>query len=153
MNLKSQDFSNNGKIPVKFTRDGENVSPSLEWEGAPDDAKSYVLICEDPDAPMGTFRHWAVYDIAGGRNRFPQGADKGTPTERLGHGVNDFGNAHYDGPEPPPGHGPHHYHFKLAALNTPSLGHLPDKPSVEQIWQAAQPYVIDQAEIIGVYER
>src|SRR5690606_24666805 len=107
--MNSPAFADGDEIPRKYTRDGDNVPPPLEWRGAPAGTRSYALIVEDPDAPTGTFRHWGIYNIVAGRNRLPEGAGAGT--ESLGHGINDFGHARYDGPEPPEGHGVHHYHF------------------------------------------
>ncbi len=149
--LESPAFRNGGDIPRKYARDGDNVSPPLKWKDAPSGAKSFALIVEDPDAPRGTFRHWAVYDIAAARNGLPEATTAGAKTESLGHGVNDFGNAHYDGPQPPKGHGVHHYHFRLAALDVESL-HLPPKARVDDVWKAAKPHIIAQAELVGTFE-
>src|SRR5918911_4226084 len=76
--MKSPAFADGHQIPARYTRDGENVSPPLEWSGAPAGAQSYVLIIEDPDAPSGTFRHWAVYNIPGDRTGLQEGAGSGT---------------------------------------------------------------------------
>ncbi|HSK41753.1 MAG TPA: YbhB/YbcL family Raf kinase inhibitor-like protein, partial [Arenibaculum sp.] len=82
----------------------------------------------------------------------PEGTTAGTKTEPLGHGVNDFGNARYDGPQPPPGHGPHHYHFLLLALNTPQL-RVSGTPSVTEVWEAARRVAIGEARLTGIFER
>jgi Raf kinase inhibitor-like YbhB/YbcL family protein len=150
--LESPAFRNGGQIPHKYVRDGENVSPPLTWKDAPAGTKSFVLILEDPDAPSGTFRHWAVYDIDGRRDRLPEGTTAGAKTESLGHGVNDFGHPHYDGPQPPKGHGVHRYHFRLAALDTEAL-HLDEKAPVNEVWSEAQPHIIAEAELVGTFER
>jgi Raf kinase inhibitor-like YbhB/YbcL family protein len=150
--LESPAFSNGGKIPRKYARDGDNISPPLAWRDAPAETKSFTLIVEDPDAPSGTFRHWAVYDIGPDLSRLPEATTAGAKTKSLGHGVNDFGNPHYDGPQPPKGHGVHHYHFRLAALDTDRL-HLPPKAKVEDVWKAAMPHVIAQTELVGTFER
>lgn len=139
-----------GEIPQKHA-DGENVSPPLTWRGAPPETRSFALIVEDPDAPSGTFRHWAVYDIAPERSCLPEATTAGAKTESLGHGVNDFGNLHYDGPQPPSGHGVHHYHFRLAAPDTESL-HLPPNTKVEDVWKAATAHVIAEAELVGTLQ-
>lgn len=107
---------------------------------------------EDPNAPTGVFRHWAVYDIAPERTVLPEGTTGGAKAERLGYGYNDFGHPRYDGPCPPPGHGRHRYHFRLLALSVPDL-RLPERPSAEDIWKAAQEHLIGQAELMGTYER
>ncbi len=149
--LESPAFPNGGEIPRKYARDGNNVSPPLAWKDAPPETKSFVLIVEDPDAPSGTFRHWALYNIPPEPSHLPEGTTAGAKTESLGHGVNDFGNPRYDGPQPPKGHGVHHYHFRLAALDTESL-HLPPKARVAEVWKAAKPHVIAEAELVGTFE-
>lgn len=148
--LNSSAFEDGKAIPKKYTRDGANLSPPLEWSGAPDRTQSYALIIEDPDAPSGMFRHWAIYNIKGDRTHLPEGIPANTG--ELGRAVNDFGNPGYDGPEPPRGHGTHHYHFRMAALDTPTLN-VPQNPSVTEVWEAAKPHIIDQAELVGTYAR
>jgi Raf kinase inhibitor-like YbhB/YbcL family protein len=107
---------------------------------------------EDPDAPAGVFRHWGLYNIAGGRTLLPEGVGHGAKTEDLGQGVNDFGHPRYDGPCPPKGHGTHHYHFYLAALDVEALTPAP-KAAVEEVWAAAQKHVLGIAELVGTYRR
>jgi len=149
--LTSPAFPSGGRIPVKYTRDGENVSPPLEWRDAPQQTQSYALVVEDPDAPSGTFRHWAIYNIGPGETGLREGASKAEPGT-VAQSVNDFGNPHYDGPQPPKGHGPHHYHFRLAALDISRLD-LPALTTAEEVWKAARPHVIAEAEVVGIYER
>ncbi|YBV95881.1 YbhB/YbcL family Raf kinase inhibitor-like protein [Phyllobacteriaceae bacterium JZ32] len=149
--LQSPAFGDGGEIPRKYIRDGENVSPPLIWKDAPEGTRSFMLVVEDPDAPSGTFRHWAVYDINPGRDRLPEGTTAGAKTESLGHGVNDFGNPHYDGPQPPKGHGIHHYHFRLAALDTETL-HLDEKADIDTVLKKAGPHIIAETELVGIYE-
>jgi Raf kinase inhibitor-like YbhB/YbcL family protein len=149
--LKSAAFGDGGEIPSKYSRNGENVSPPLSWKDAPAETKSFALIVEDPDAPSGNFRHWGVYDIAPERSELPEGTTAGAKTETLGHGVNDFGNAHYDGPQPPKGHGVHHYHFRLAALDTETL-HLGPKANIDDIWAKARPHILAETELVGTFE-
>lgn len=144
--LESSAFTNGQIIPRKYIRDGDNLSPPLRWEGAPRETKSYLLIVEDPDAPGGAFRHWALFDIDPSCDHLVEATGRG-----AGHGVNDFGRIGYDGPQPPRGHGPHHYHFRLAALDIASLG-LGDGAGVERIRERAQGHIIDEAELIGVFE-
>lgn len=144
--LQSPAFHNGGEIPRKYTRSGLNVSPPLEWKDAPKDTKSFALIVEDPDAPSGMFRHWAVFDIDRQRSRLAEGA-----TDHLHNGVNDFGNRFYDGPQPPRGHGVHHYRFRLAALDTEALD-LPEATSAANVWKAAQPHVLAEADLVGTFE-
>lgn len=148
--LKSPAFSDGERIPDKFARDGQNLSPPLEWSGVPEGTKSLLLVVEDPDAPRGMFRHWAVYDISPEKKRLGEGA--GRRDSDLKQGANDFGNPTYDGPQPPQGHGTHHYHFRLAALDTHHLSVGP-KQRAEEVWNAARANIIDQAELVGTYER
>ncbi|MFC6488030.1 YbhB/YbcL family Raf kinase inhibitor-like protein [Nitratireductor sp. GCM10026969] len=149
--LESPAFSDGGRIPDKYARDGQNVSPPLVWKDAPAGTRSFVLVVEDPDAPSRLFRHWGVYDIAAERDRLPEGTTAGAKTESLGHGVNDFGNPHYDGPQPPKGHGVHHYHFRLVALDTETL-HCDGKAKVGDMLEEARPHIIAEAELVGTYE-
>jgi Raf kinase inhibitor-like YbhB/YbcL family protein len=150
--LQSSSFSSGQRIPAKYARDGENLSPSLTWSGAPAETKSYALVVEDPDAPKGTFRHWAIYDIPAGTTKLAEGAGSASEAEGLKHGVNDFGNSGYDGPQPPPGHGTHHYHFRLLALDAPSLEVRPGAKALD-IREAAQKHTLAEAEIVGTFER
>jgi Raf kinase inhibitor-like YbhB/YbcL family protein len=146
--LHSAGFRNGGEIPRKYVRAGDNLSPPLSWQDAPVGTKSFVLIVEDPDAPSGTFRHWAVYDIAAGNTELAEGA--GSKSADLKQGVNDFGDAYYDGPQPPKGNGVHHYHFRLAALDVAALH--PDGSKVREIWASARPHTLAQTELVGTYE-
>lgn len=148
--LKSPAFGNQQPIPKKYTADGENLSPPLEWSDPPPGTRSFALVVEDPDAPSGTFRHWGLYNIAGARTRLPEGVN--ATTDHLGLGVNDFGKPRYGGPAPPKGHGVHHYHFKLAALDVETLSQAPNMP-IAEIWKAAQSHMLGQAELIGTYAR
>ena len=151
LSLTSPAFPSGGRIPVKYTRDGQNVSPPLAWRDAPQQTQSYALVVEDPDAPSGMFRHWAIYNITAGETGLPESASKAEPGD-VAHGVNDFGNRHYDGPQPPKGHGPHHYHFRLAALDIARLD-LPALTTAEEVWKAARPHIVAETEIVGIYER
>jgi Raf kinase inhibitor-like YbhB/YbcL family protein len=151
LTITSPAFKQGEVIPTRFTRDGENVSPPLQWHGGPPETRSFVLIVEDPDAPSGMFRHWAMYNIPASEVGLQEGASGHGPGGAA-EGVNGFGNARYDGPQPPKGHGPHHYHFRLAALDVPRLD-VPASAKVEDIWAKSQPHIIAEAEVIGVHER
>ncbi|MDE2471554.1 MAG: YbhB/YbcL family Raf kinase inhibitor-like protein [Bradyrhizobium sp.] len=150
--LTSPAFRNGDQIPAKYTGDGENVSPPLAWSDAPAGTKSFALVVEDPDAPSGTFHHWGLYNIMGERSILPEAVGHGAKTEKLGKGVNDFGEPRYGGPAPPKGHGTHHYHFKLAALDVEELSRVP-KMSIDDIWKAAEKHMLAQAELVGTYSR
>jgi Raf kinase inhibitor-like YbhB/YbcL family protein len=134
-------------MPKRYSQHGENLSPPLRWEDAPEETMSFALIVEDPDAPSGTCRHWAVYNIDAGANHLPEGVSAGEFPQAL----NYAGHARYDGPKPPKGHGLHHYHFRLAALDVPSLKVRNDANAVE-VWRAAEPHVLAEAELVGTYE-
>lgn len=151
LTLMSPAFADGETIPVKYTRDDENLMPPLKWTGTPEGTASFVLLVEDPDAPSGTFRHLAVYNIPADRSGLPESVDTG-PERSLRFALNDFGNERYDGPEPPKGHGPHHYHFRLAALDVPSLS-LPADMGAADIWRQAAKHAIEEAELVGIYER
>jgi Raf kinase inhibitor-like YbhB/YbcL family protein len=150
--IETPAFARQARIPVQFTRDGGNVSPRLQWHGAPPATRSFALVVEDPDAPQGTFRHWAAYDIPADSRWLSEGAGSGEQGAPLQMAVNDFGNAHYDGPQPPPGHGQHHYHFRLFALDVNELG-LPEDATASQVLDAAVEHCIDEADAVGIYER
>ena len=145
-------FTANARIPPQFTRDGGNVSPPVEWAGAPGGTRSFALVVEDPDAPKGTFRHWAAYDIPADSQRLTEGAGSRQQGAALQMGRNDFGNERYDGPQPPPGHGTHHYHFRLFALDVPELD-VPPECGAEDILAAAEEHSIGEADIVGTFEK
>lgn len=146
--LSSSAFKNGGAIPAKYTQYGENISPPLAWEGMPEGTKSFVLVIEDPDAPVGTVTHWVGYDIAPKTSELPAQVR----ADQIPQGLNDMGHAHYDGPKPPEGHGPHHYHFRLAALDVPTLGASAGSTAVE-IKKKARSHVLAETEFVGVFER
>lgn len=148
--LRSPAFAGDDRIPHRFARDGANLSPPLEWSDPPEGTRSYALIVEDPDAPRGMFRHWAVFDIPTDKRRLDEG--EGARGTELRQGANDFGNPGYDGPQPPEGHGTHHYHFRLAALDTDHLDVAP-RERAEAVWAAAEPHILAESEIVGTFER
>lgn len=152
LTLTTSAFTPQGTIPEKFSRDGENVSPALNWRGAPAGTRSYALVVEDPDAPARTFRHWAVYNIEPDIARLAEGAGSGGRGGSMRTATNDFGNMRYDGPQPPRGHGPHHYHFELFALDVADL-ELPARASAEDVLAAARRHALAVAEAIGTFER
>ena len=150
--LRSPAFTDRQRIPEKYTADGEDISPPLEWSDPPKGTRSFALIVEDPDAPKGTFRHWGVYNIMADRNRLPEGVGHGVKTADLGMGINDFGEPRYRGPAPPKSHGTHHYHFTLLALDIEELTQAP-KTTVADLWKATVGHVLDQTELVGTYSR
>lgn len=152
LTLTSPAFADGETIPERYTRVGRNVSPPLKWSGVPEGTKSLVVIMDDPDAPSGTFSHWAVLNITPDAEGLPE-AEGGKPgPEALNQGQNDFGHAYYDGPEPPRGHGLHHYHFRLAALDVPTLSAVA-QGGIREIWREARKHALEETELVGIYER
>ncbi|WP_376969498.1 YbhB/YbcL family Raf kinase inhibitor-like protein [Bradyrhizobium erythrophlei] len=149
MELVSNAFADGAAIPRRFTCDGENASPPLQWSGAPEGTRSFVLLCDDPDAPAGTWRHWAVYDIPPVVTELAVSAAQNA---KLKQAVNDFRKSGYGGPCPPHGHGRHHYHFRLLALSTDDLQAKPNA-SCRDIEREARKHVIADAILVGWYQR
>jgi Raf kinase inhibitor-like YbhB/YbcL family protein len=150
MRLTSSAFDDGGAIPTQFTGEAEDVSPQLAWTDVPEGARSFALICHDPDAPLvkpGTygFVHWVLYGIPGDVSELPEACAD------YVQGVNDFGNAGYGGPMPPEGHGTHHYFFWLLALDNE-----PDLPAGLSMWELLdriEPSVIGMNRLVGTYVR
>ncbi len=145
MTITSPAFSHNGQVPLKYTCDGEDINPPLTISGVPANAKSLVLIVDDPDAPRGTWVHWTVWNIKPdttsiGENSLPMGAVEGTT---------DFGRTGYGGPCPPSG--THRYFFKIYALDTLiNLSSSARKADIEKVMEG---HILDQTELIGLYKR
>lgn len=151
--IESPDFKEGEAIPEKFTCEGDDLSPLLKWTSPPQGTKSYLLIVEDPDAPMGTFVHWILYDISSGLNEISRGAGNGKAAkDGMKQGLNDFGRVGYGGPCPPKGHGPHRYNFILKALDIPSLS-LPDGARKSDLERATAGHVLAEARTMGRFER
>jgi len=152
MTLSSGAFADHHPIPQRFTRDGGNVSPPLRWHGAPRGTKGHALIVEDPDAPSGAFRHWALYDIPGNATELAEGIGSRKAIPALRVAVNDFGNRRYDGPQPPRGHGVHHYHFRLFALDVAQLS-VPTNASARDVLEVARAHSLAEADFVGTCAR
>ena len=150
LSLHSPIFSNGGAIPDRYSRLGRNLSPPLRWTDAPAATKSFIMVMEDADAPPGAFWHWTLYDINAQQSELREGAGAESPTHAQA--VNDFGRACYDGPQPSADEGVHHYRFRLAALDVPHL-ELPPDARADDAWNAAQPHVIEEAELVGAFQR
>lgn len=146
MIITSPEFENNEKIPRRFTGDGEDINPELVIEDIPKEAKSLVLIVDDPDAPAGTWTHWVVFNIPAEEEVIiKEDSIPGTP------GLNSSRTTPYVGPCPPPGSGVHHYNFKIYALD--EVLKLEEGASLKEINEAIKKYIIDNAKLIGVYFR
>jgi Raf kinase inhibitor-like YbhB/YbcL family protein len=152
MLLKSSAFVEDDAIPRRFTCEGEDVSPPLHWNDAPNGTRSFVLLCDDLDAPAGTWHHWAAYDIPVDRTGFPEGAGRHAGKGELKQAINDFGRPGYGGPCPPRGHGPHHYRFRLLALATDHLL-IRENPSCRDVEREARKHLLEEAILVGLYER
>jgi len=149
--LSSSAFSHGEEIPGVYSCEGMDVSPPLEWSGAPDETKSLALFCNDPDAPGGTWHHWALFDVPAGLDHLEPGLATTAAVGRMRQGLNDFKRHGYGGPCPPPGHGVHHYHFVLLALEVEKLQVAGD--TCPEIESAARQYALAEAELVGTYER
>ncbi|MGH7568296.1 MAG: YbhB/YbcL family Raf kinase inhibitor-like protein [Gemmatimonadales bacterium] len=153
MNLTSTAFGDGAPIPEKFTCDGPDVSPALAWTGAPPNTRTFALIMDDPDAPMGTWVHWVLWNLPGATTSLPEGVPKTDALKSLGgarQGKNTWPKTGYDGPCPPPGK-PHRYFFKLYALDAGlDLEAGATKADVEQ---AMQGHVLASPQLMGTYGR
>jgi Raf kinase inhibitor-like YbhB/YbcL family protein len=150
--LRSPAFGNLDRIPVKYTADGDNLSPPLTWFDPPPGTKSFALVVEDPDAPARIFRHWGIFNIDPETRGLAEGVGDSEESANLRTGVNDFGTPRYDGPAPPKGRGAHRYHFKLVALSVAMLTPAP-KIKVAEISKIAKMFKLGEAELVGIYER
>lgn len=150
MELKSSVFSNEGNIPSKYTCDGADVSPPLQWSGAPEGTKSFALISDDPDAPKGTWVHWVVWNIPAERTMFEENQPKTvTLADGTHQGITDFKRPGYGGPCPPSG--VHRYYFKLYALDAELK--LPDDSNKAKLEAAMKGHVLAEARYMGTYSR
>lgn len=149
--LKSPAFALGGDIPKKFTCDGPDLSPALGWGDPPAGTQSISLIMDDPDAPVGTWVHWVLYDLPASTRELPEGvAKKDTLESGARQGRNDFGKLGYGGPCPPPGK-PHRYFFKLYALDAKT--NLKSGASKADLEKAMKGHILAQAELMGRYKR
>ena len=151
LTIESIAFSANGPIPAPYTCSGGDKSPTLFWSGVPTATRTLALIVRDPDAPMGSFTHWVVYNIPASLTGLP-GALPTMPTLDNGamQGVNSSGTSGYYGPCPPPGPS-HHYHFRLYALDEKL--NLAAGASAAQVEQALAGHVLASADLAGTYAR
>lgn len=155
MILTTNAFGDNAPIPARYTGDGDDVSPELSWSGVPEGAKELALIVDDPDAPTPRpWVHWVIYAIPAGATGLAESVPTAeTLDEPAGavQGKNSWGTIGYRGPAPPPGHGVHHYHFRLYALDAP-LGADPGLDK-DGLLAAMEGRILATAERIGTYQR
>ena len=150
MQLRSSAFPDGTTIPRRFTCDGTDLSPPLDWSDAPETTRSFVLLCDDPDAPAGTWHHWAAYDIPADRAALVEGAAQ--QGKGFKQAINDFQQPGYGGPCPPRGDGIHRYRFRLLAL---AVDRLPARrePSCQAVEREANKHLLAEATLIGTYQR
>lgn len=144
MKIASPAFEHEGKIPLKYTCDGEDISPPLQFVDVPKEAASLALVMDDPDAPMGTFDHWVVWNVLASTTTIEEGKEP----EGI-QGMTGFGRKGYGAPCPPSGE--HRYFFKLYALDTEL--DLPEGSSKGGLEKAMEGHVIEQATLMGKYSR
>lgn len=150
MKIESPAFAQNEEIPSKYTCDGDNVSPPIEWSDVPSGTRTVALICDDPDAPRQDFAHWVMFNIPPearvlpedieGKRQLPDGSRQGT---------NDFGKLGYGGPCPPSG--THHYRFTLYALDNELS--VPPSSTKHDVETAMNGHVLEAAQLTGAYKR
>jgi len=150
MELTSPSFKNEEMIPAKYTCDGLNISPPLSWRNAPVNTKSFALICDDPDAPVGLWVHWVIFDIPATVNVLPEKVSRAENIAGSGkNGKNTSGRYGYDGPCPPGG--THRYFFKLYALDT--ILNLPPGLTKDELLKAMKGHILAETQLMGRYKR
>ena len=152
MKLSSDVFENNKTIPSKYTCDGEDISPPLKIAGVPETAKSLALICDDPDATIGTFVHWIIYNIPANTKEIKENIPKAKKlADGSQQGITDFGSVSfgYGGPCPPSG--THRYFFKLYALDKSLI--FGSAATKSQLESAMHGHIIEEVNLIGLYKR
>jgi len=142
-------FPEGGTVPALHTCEGADLSPAIEWSGAPAGTRSFALIVDDPDAPGGVWNHWLLFNVPPTTHSLAQGFKPGQTGES---GSNDFQKPGYNGPCPPKGHGPHRYFFKLIALDVPKLD-LKRGASRAELDRAVRGHILGEAQYMGRYER
>jgi Raf kinase inhibitor-like YbhB/YbcL family protein len=145
LDIKSDAFANGQSIPAKYTCTGKNISPALMWNDPPAGTQSFALIVDDPDAPVGTWVHWVLFNIPANARSLQESAD----TSTMSVGKNSSGNMKYDGPCPPSG--THRYFFKLYALD--STLSLSPGATKEQLLDAMKGHILAQSELMGTFSK
>ena len=149
--IVSSSFSPGEGIPRDFTADGRDVSPVLAWQNVPVGTRTFALICDDPDAPAGTWVHWLIWNLPASARSLPQGVPSArTLPDGSAQGKNDFGRIGWGGPSPPAGK-PHRYFFRLYALKEKLT--LPPNASRKELDFAMRGLIIATAEVFGTYKR
>ena len=148
--ITSPAFEDGGLIPAKYTCDGADMSPPLQWDAAPEGTRSIALICDDPDAPMGTWVHWVLFNLPAETKELTENipADETLPNGAK-QGTSDFGRIGYGGPCP--SSGTHRYFFKIYALDTEI--DLAAGAGKSQLLKAMKEHILGQGQLIGKYKR
>jgi len=154
LSIQSKSFEHNALIPGRFTCDGQDISPPLDWSGIPPEAKSLALIVDDPDAPdpaapKMTWVHWVLYNIPVDAHGLEENSVAAALPAGTKEGINDWGRKGYGGPCPPIGK--HRYFFKLYALDTVLAGL--QEPTKAQVEEAFKGHILAEAQLVGTYER
>ena len=150
MQITSNAFTKGGNIPARFTCDGVDISPELAWSGLPEGTRTLVLICDDPDAPMGTWDHWVMFNIPASVAGLPEDAKRQNLKDQgIVEGTNSWGKTGYGGPCPPSG--THRYTFKLYALD--SALRLDSTAAKKDVERAMEGHVLGRAQLMGRYSR
>ena len=150
MQITSAAFAGGQPIPQKYTGQGNDVSPPLQWTGAPPPTKSFAVVCEDPDAPMGTFTHWVIYNLPATAGGLPENVAKtASLPDGSKQGENSFQNIGYNGPAPPPGKA-HRYFFKVYALDT--MLTLDAGAGKGDLLKAMNGHVLATGQLMGTYQ-
>ncbi len=149
--ITSAAFADGQPIPAKYTCDGNDVSPPLQWTNAPANTKSFALICDDPDAPVGTWVHWVLYDLPPNTTELPEDVAK---TQVISNGakqgLNSWPRLGYGGPCPPPGK-PHRYFFKIYALD--QMLNLKPGSTKKDLLKVMEGHVLAEGQLMGTYQR
>jgi len=150
ISVSSPAFQEGGMIPSKYTCDGQDISPPLMWEGVPETTKSIALISDDPDAPVGTWVHWVMWNIPPNVHELTENipAERELP-DGSRQGITDFGRPGYGGPCPPSG--THRYYFRIYALDT--IPDLPNSAKKADLLKAAEGHLLAEGRLMGKYKR
>ena len=151
LTISSPAFQEGDKIPMKFTCEGEDISPELTWNKPPEETKSLTLLVDDPDAPDGVFTHWVLFNLPADKMMLPQGVPtQGRLPDGSLQGKNEFGKIGYSGPCPPQGR-PHRYQFTLYALDRPL--NLKSVVTKKQVVDTMRGHILAHDQITGIYQR
>jgi len=148
--LTSSAFKEGAMIPARYTCDGKDISPPLNWSEVPEGTQSFALICDDPDAPIGTWVHWVVYNIPDNVTAFPENVPPHKSVMgNILQGMTDFRRIGYGGPCPP--RGTHRYYFKIYALDT--MLNLPAGATKRELLRAMEGHILVEGQLMGRYGR